>query len=467
MSIKKIFRFISLESKSLKDKLLIAFALMSIIPLLSMTYFIANFIFPSTEATMFQVTAVVMFALWVAWTGYILAKEIILPVVNLALETKLISEGRYDTEILLKRDDELGDIASAVNTMTGKIRGYLGELQAYSRETVSLNARIHRKVLTLTNLIKLGDLISTGTRFEEMSRFVSEQLARELDGGFCGIFIKEQTGRYTERALADNSGKKISGSGIIPELSNVERLFVTHEYLSVDSRPLAKSWQKEIREKLGLMNAILFPMKAQANVIGVILFGNFEREVKFGDEDVEVLRAFEKELVLGYQSAQVLERVKSLEIVDSLTGLYTFSYLEDQLEDEINRSIYYQRPCSLIVLRLDNYEEYLEQYGKSKAVQILKEVGNKLSEFLPPVDKVARSDKNEFGILLPEKNKKESMEIAEDLRRKIEELGIALKGERKLAVTAGVGENPIDGTTAKDIIAHARKYIEEAKKAKG
>ena len=53
-------------------------------------------------------------------------------------------------------------------------------------------------------------------------------------------------------------------------------------------------------------------------MVGVIIFGNFEKEVKFSEEDLEVLRAFEKELVLGYQSAQVLERVKSLEVVDSL-----------------------------------------------------------------------------------------------------------------------------------------------------
>jgi diguanylate cyclase (GGDEF)-like protein len=204
-------------------------------------------------------------------------------------------------------------------------------------------------------------------------------------------------------------------------------------------------------------------MKANNQTIGIIMSGNFAEEVKFSDEDAEVVKAFERELILGYQSSMAANMVKSLEIVDSLTGLYTFSYLEERLEDEINRSVYYQRPCSLIVVDVDDFKEYTEHYGASKAEQALKQVGNLLRGAMSPIGKAARSEHDEFGILLPEKNKREALDLAEDIRKKIEKIEGLVGEDDSITVSIGVGENPIDGVNAKEVIACARKYVAKAK----
>ena len=456
-----LIEYLSLKRRSLRYKLLVAFSLMSIIPLLILAYFVTQFIFKDTE-NVFQTTAIVLFTMWIAWSGYILIKEVINPVIDLALETKIIAGGHYDTKILLRRDDELGDIANAVNSMTGKIRGYISELQEYSKKTASLNVRIHRKVLTLTNLIRLGDLITTGASFDEIANFATERMARELYGGFGAVFMKEKSGKYFLKSIFDISGKDIAASGLESELPFIEKLFARNEYLLVDSRPQKKPWQRELKEKLKDMNSILFPLKANENILGVIMLGNFAEEFSFDDEDVEVLRAFEKELILGYQSSQAYEKVKSMEIVDTLTGLYTLSYLEERLQDEISRAVYYQRPCSLIVVKLDDLDRYSDSFGVAKAKNAVRLVAKLLNTSMPPVGKAARFDNDEFGILLPELNKRESMDIAEDIRKKIEALEISSDPGERLTASLGVGENPIDGADAKEIIDKARHYAEKA-----
>ena len=458
-----LWRYLSLGRKSLRYKLMIAFSLMSIIPLLVIAYFVTNYIFPDSQADMFQASAIVLFALWVAWSGYLLAKEIVIPIVNLAIETKLIAGGQFDSRILLKRDDELGDIANAVNTMTGKIRSYVQELQEYGKKTASLNVRIHRKVLTLTNLMRLGDLITSGAKFKEVANFSTERLAQELYGGFCAIFTRKKTEKYSLESFFNDSGTNIVITDIESELPSMEKFFLKNEYLIVDSRPGKKPWQEELRGKLGKMNVILFPMKVNVHIVGVIMFGNFAEDVEFSDEDIDVIRAYENELVLGYQSSSVGERVKSLEIVDNLTGLYTFSYIEEQLQDEINRALYYQRPCSMIVLSVDDFEKYSDHYGASKAEHVLRQVADLLGAVLPPVSKIARSDHNEFGVLLPETNKRESLEMAESIRRKIEGMELSTEANDRITVSIGVGENPIDGANEKEIITKARQYAEKAR----
>jgi diguanylate cyclase (GGDEF)-like protein len=82
---------------------------------------------------------------------------------------------------------------------------------------------------------------------------------------------------------------------------------------------------------------------------------------------------------------------------------------------------------------------------------------------MSPVGKVARFNYDEFGMLLPEKNKRESIELGDEIRRRIEEMQISADPEDKVTVSIGVGENPLDGTNAKEIVAKAYANLEKAK----
>jgi diguanylate cyclase (GGDEF)-like protein len=453
---------LSMERKSLRYKLMIAFSLMSIIPLLVIVYFVTNYIFPSID-NLLEVTVIVLITLWLSWLGYLLIRQIINPVIDLALETKLIAEGRFGSRVALDRDDELGDIASAVNTMTSKIRSYIGELQDYSKKTATLNIQIHKKVITLTNLMQMGDLISAGSGFDDVAKFAVEKIADELDSSYCAIYLRQKTGDYILKFISNNSGKEVPAGEIENRLASFEKVFSKKEYVLMDARPSEKAWMLELKNDLLLDNVIFYPMKLEQRIVGVIALGNFNKGFEFGEDIIGVVRAFEKELILGYHSTRVFERVKSMEVVDSLTGLYSRGYLEERLQDEINRAVFYQRPCSLLVIALDNFEQYSDRYGLPKAKQVLKMVAHLLSGIMSPVGKGARFDYDEFGVLLPEKNKRESIEIAEEIRKRVESLEISADPYDRITVSIGVGENPIDGTNSKEIIAKAYHNIERAK----
>ena len=459
-----LFNFSSIERKGMRYKLLIAFSLMSIIPLLIMAYFVTNYIFPKISDEMLQISAIVAFALWVAAMGYILARQIIIPVLNLALETRIIADGQFDSKITMgKREDELGDIAKAVNTMTGKIRGYISELQDYSKQTAALNVKIHRKVLTLTNLMRLGDLIGSGAPFSEVLEFAAERIAGEMYGGFSIIFIKEKTGNFALQVMQNNSGRDIPATGIQAEFAGLDKLFSKNEYLIVDLKTNNSSWHKNLKEKFPGMNMVIFPIRDNAGVLGVVVLGNFGNKVEFVDDDIDVLRAFEKELILGYQSSGYGGRVSSTEIVDTITGFYTMTYLKDMLRDELNRSIYYQRPCSVLMVDIDNFRGYCDHFGADAGDKLLKAISKILDENTPPIGKVARGEFDEFGVLLPEINKREAIEVADSIRQKIEEEHFGDNISDKITVSIGVGENPIDGSKSEEVLSKAKENLFKAK----
>jgi len=435
---------------------------MSVIPLLVRGYFVNNYIFVKTAHSVGQVSLIVLFTLWIPLSGYLLIKELIMPIVGLSLETKLIASGNYNSKIDIARDDELGIIADSVNKMTGKIQGYIGDLQDYRKKTAALNVCIHRKVLTLTNLMRLGDLISSGTNFSGISKFATERMAEEMYGGFCGIFMKGKTGAYFMSSFANHSDREMDTADMPCEHDTFEKHFEKKEYISVDSRPLMKAWEREMREKLGWMNVVLFPLKAADEMLGVIVYGNYAQDVEFDTEEIGILRAYEKELVLGYQGNQAVERMKDLEMVDSVTGLYTFSYIEGRLSDEINRSVFYQRPCSLILMNVDNLPEHEDEYSKEKADGVLREIGRVLAIAVPPVVKIGRSENGGFALLVPEANKREAIDLAGQVRDRMKEICVSPETDEKLEISIGVGENPMDGANAYDIVVRARENMRKA-----
>ena len=122
-----------------------------------------------------------------------------------------------------------------------------------------------------------------------------------------------------------------------------------------------------------------------------------------------------------------------------------------------------QRPCSFIAFNIDNFSKFRETYGELAAEEALRKLAKIICDNLTPVGKAARIGGDDFAMLLPEKNKKEAVDIAEELRKKIGAANLLRQGTAFLTVSCGVGENPIDGATAEEIYKKAMTAVKEAK----
>jgi diguanylate cyclase (GGDEF)-like protein len=157
------------------------------------------------------------------------------------------------------------------------------------------------------------------------------------------------------------------------------------------------------------------------------------------------------------------KKSKELAIRDDLTGLLNKRYTLILLEDEIKRSIFYQRPCAFIAFRIDNFKAFRDANGDLASEEALKRVAKTIRDNNIPIGKAARIGGNEFAILLPEKNKREARHIAEEMRKKIEDSNVLKDGKPAFVVSVGVSENPIDGITGDELFAKAISSIDQAK----
>jgi diguanylate cyclase (GGDEF)-like protein len=120
----------------------------------------------------------------------------------------------------------------------------------------------------------------------------------------------------------------------------------------------------------------------------------------------------------------------------------------------------------LVIFDIDNFKKYREKFGLISAEGALKKIAVLMSASISEVDRVGRTGDDEFSLILPEKNKRQAKEVAEEIRKKIQ---LAFPGDRDSAkaitLSAGVSENPLDGVAAEQLINKAKELLEKAKAA--
>lgn len=459
---------LSLVPVGLRYKLTIAFVLMSVIPLIICVYLSVNYIFP-VLSTIWDVSIVLGITILISFLGFKISKDIVSPIIDMAIQAKGIAKGDLSRSIEVTTEDEIGELGSTLNVLTRRIRANMDELRSYSERTKEINVEISKKVLVLSSVLQISNLISQGSPLEQILKLIIDKLSQleEDCTAFLMLIDSENTlvmnvnynlKREDLKALKVKVGDGIVGKAVL------EKRVIT---LDRRSRPTKEG--EELLKNFELKNCAFVPVVARGTVVGILSFGNAASDYEFKDDDIEVLKLLAKQIAIAVENESLTKKTKELSIKDELTGLYNEKYITGRLEEEIKRAILYQRPCSFAIINIDNFTLYHQGIGELVAEETIKEIGKIVEANVTEVDRVGRLSGDEFAVVMPEKNKKQANALAEVLRQRVEAFGISGgdKYPRKfVTVSGGVSENPLDGVTADQLIKKARALLEEAK-AKG
>lgn len=468
----KLLKQFSLVPKPLRYKLMIAFALMSIIPLLISVYLATNFIFPSDLQYIYigPVSLVIFIVLIITILGLYLAKGMIEPIMQMAVDAKRIAGGDLEHAVKVTTEDEIGDLGRSLNVMTRTIKDNISELRNYGERTKEINIEINKKVMALSGLLQVGSLISTGAELQTIIDMLVDKISHIEDSNPAIIMIiNEETNTLEPISLANfKSTETVKrplplGHGLLGKAA-VEVADIVIDK-NIEEPPSSEI--EELRKTYEVKNAIIMPIVLHEKCKGILLTGNKKETHIYTDDDKELLKVFVKQAAIALENDALVKKAEELEVVDELTGLYNISYIKERLEEEIRRSIIYQRPCSFMLLKIAGFESYCKQRGRMSGEAALKRIAKSISDNLTPVDKAARFADDEFAIVLPERNKREASTISGEIKKKISELIIDPKAEprlQKLDAYAGISENPIDGASAVELTLKASQRLQEAVK---
>ena len=124
---------------------------------------------------------------------------------------------------------------------------------------------------------------------------------------------------------------------------------------------------------------------------------------------------------------------------DSLTQSFNKGYFNKKLDILVKKSKITGRPLSLILFDLDHFKKLNDNYGHDAGDYVLKEMASIIKHSkLRQNDIFARYGGEEFVIILSDTNIKQGFEIAERIRKLIEDHTFSYD-DKKLPVTASIG----------------------------
>jgi two-component system, cell cycle response regulator len=161
------------------------------------------------------------------------------------------------------------------------------------------------------------------------------------------------------------------------------------------------------------------------------------------------------------------ETLRDLAVRDGLTGLYNHRFFHEAASKEFTRSVRYNRDISLVFADVDYFKHYNDAYGHPEGDKILVALANIFLDGRRVTDTVARYGGEEFVFLFPETNKKDALQVAENIRKKVFEHpfpGRETQPVGRITISMGVAAFPEDGPADSSLIKRADAALYEAKK---
>ncbi len=119
------------------------------------------------------------------------------------------------------------------------------------------------------------------------------------------------------------------------------------------------------------------------------------------------------------------DQMKANSMRDGLTEIANKRKFEEVLRAEWSRGDRYQEPLALLLLDIDFFKNFNDKYGHLEGDDCLKKVAKALQEHLKRgTDLVARWGGEEFACILSNTTEEGALQVAEELRQKVENLKI-------------------------------------------
>jgi len=152
-----------------------------------------------------------------------------------------------------------------------------------------------------------------------------------------------------------------------------------------------------------------------------------------------------KERELTIERVRMMEKLQKLAVTDGLTKLYNSRSFYSQLETEVDRFNRYKHPLALLLLDLDFFKEYNDNYGHLEGDKVLVRFSQIIKSCLRANDSAYRYGGEEFTVILPETAGAEARTVAQRIRSALEAERFSPQNGQNVQITISIGVTEYQG----------------------
>lgn len=208
------------------------------------------------------------------------------------------------------------------------------------------------------------------------------------------------------------------------------------------------------------------PLLSRHRLLGVVeLINKKSKNHRFAMQDLQMLITLLSPIAVSLHNALLFKETEKLVVTDDLTKLYNNRFVNQFLEEMIEKHRAKRKKFAILFLDLDGFKSVNDCYGHMVGGRTLVEVGNVIYHTVRKQDLVARYGGDEFIVMMPNAGVKDAVEMAERIRKSVRthDFTKAMQREIKLSASLGVSVFPDHGTSVVELIQKADRAMYSAK----
>jgi len=183
------------------------------------------------------------------------------------------------------------------------------------------------------------------------------------------------------------------------------------------------------------------------------------------DQKQELAMTIAEHIAMALANIRLRESLKQQSIIDPLTGLHNRRFLDENMKRESFRMIRHNYTVGIIMIDVDHFKNFNDEYGHECGDSVLKALGRFLQNNTRGEDIICRYGGEEFVMILINTTLEGMQKKADDIHGKVRDaLIVKCKDQsHKITISLGAALCPIHGKTLNNTLKAADEALYMAK----